>query len=95
MDHKHSIIKVLHCIHHIFSVLEKVESLQEQLDAYSTGEKPITDTLEVPDGAVKSKRCKLINFNPLSPAPPLCFCSKVAYIANNMYPDQAAPFGAV
>ena len=68
MDPKHSIIKVLHCIYHIFSVLEKVESLQEQLDAYSTGEKPITDTLEVPDGAVKSKRCKLIYPYPLSSA---------------------------
>ena len=40
------------------SVLEKVESLQEQLDAYNAGEKPVTDTLDIPDGAVKPKRCR-------------------------------------
>ena len=42
------------------SVLEKVESLQEQLDAYNAGEKPVTDTLDIPDGAgaIKPKRCE-------------------------------------
>lgn len=43
----------------LVSVLEKVESLQEQLDAYNAGEKPVTDTLDIPDGAVKPKRCRL------------------------------------
>lgn len=38
------------------ALLEKVESLQEQLDAYNAGEKPVTDTLDIPDGAVKPKR---------------------------------------
>ena len=31
----------------------------------------------------------------MSSAPSICLCSYVAYIANNMGPDQTAPLGAV
>lgn len=47
----------IYCI--CLSVQDKVESLQERLDAYVAGDKT-TDSLDIPDGAVKAKRCKYV-----------------------------------
>lgn len=37
---------------------DKVEGLQERLDAYIAGDKTVVESLDTPDGGVKTKRCK-------------------------------------
>jgi hypothetical protein len=37
-----------------------VEGLQERLDAYIAGDKSGVENLEIPDGAAKAKRCKIL-----------------------------------
>jgi len=39
-------------------VQDKNESLQERLDALLSGDKSAVDSLDVPDGSGKAKRCR-------------------------------------
>ena len=42
------------------SVQDKVEALQDRLDAYTSGDKTAAESLDISDGTAKAKRCKKV-----------------------------------
>lgn len=45
----------------LIAVQDKVEALQERLDAYITGDKTAGDSFDLADSAAKAKRCKFLS----------------------------------